>query len=51
MFKFAINDFINNISFAIDKIKVVEIVFDELFIFITMINKHNNIVFFLIMSI
>ena len=46
MFKFAINDFIKNINFVIDKVKIVEIVFNELFIFIITINKHNNIIFF-----
>ena len=46
MFKFTINDFIKNINFIIDKIKIVETAFNELFIFIIMINKHNNIIFF-----
>ena len=46
MFKFAINDFIKNINFAIDEIKVVEIVFNELFIFIITMSEHNNIIFF-----
>ena len=46
MFEFAINDFIKNINFAIDEIKIVEIVFDELFIFIIAINEYNNIFFF-----
>ena len=44
MFKFAINDFIKNINFAIDEIKVVEIVFNELFIFIIAMNEHNDII-------
>ena len=44
MFKFAINDLIKNINFAIDKIKVVEIVFNELFIFIIAMNEHNDII-------
>ena len=46
MFEFTINDFIKNINFAIDEIKVVEIVFNELFIFIIMINEYNDIIFF-----
>ena len=50
MFEFAINDFIKNINFAINEIKIVEIAFNELFIFIITINEYNNI-FFLITSI
>ena len=46
MFKFAINDLIKNINFAINEIKAVETAFNELFIFIIMINEHNNITFF-----
>ena len=46
MFKFAINDFIKNINFAIDEIKAVEIAFNELFVFIIAINKYNDIIFF-----
>ena len=46
MFKFTINDFIKNINFAMNKIKVVEIVFDKLFTFIITMNKYNNIIFF-----
>ena len=48
MFKFAISGLIKNISFAIDKIKVIKIVFNELFIFIIIIaiNKYNDIIFF-----
>ena len=46
IFKFAINDFIKNINFIINKIKIVKIVFNELFIFVITINKHNNIIFF-----
>ena len=46
IFKFTINDLAKNINFAIDKIKIVEIVFDELFIFIIAINEYNNITFF-----
>ena len=46
MFKFAINGFVKNINFAIDEIKVVEIAFNELFIFIITMNEHNNIIFF-----
>ena len=45
MLKFAINDFIKNIHFAINEIKIVEIVFNELFIFIIAINKYNDIIF------
>ena len=45
-----INDFIKNINFAINEIKVVKIVFNELFIFIITINEHNDI-FFLITNI
>ena len=46
MLKFAINDFIKNINFAINEIKVVKIAFNELFIFIITINENNNIIFF-----
>ena len=46
MFGFAINDLIKNINFAINEIKIVEIAFNELFIFIITINKHNNIILF-----
>ena len=46
MLKLAINDFIKNINFAIDKIRVVEIVFNELFIFIIAISEHNDIILF-----
>ena len=46
IFKFVINDFIKNISFAINEIKIVEIVFNELFIFIIAINEYNDIIFF-----
>ena len=46
MFKFAINDFIKNINFVIDEIKIVEIIFNELFIFVIAMNKYNNIIFF-----
>ena len=46
VFEFTINDFIKNINFAINKIKIVEIVFNELFIFIIAINEYNNITFF-----
>ena len=46
MFKFAINDFIKNINFAINEIKNVEIVFNKLFIFIIAMSEHNNIIFF-----
>ena len=44
MFKFMINDFIKNISFAIDEIKTVETVFNKLFIFVIAINEHNDII-------
>ena len=46
MLEFTINDFIKNINFTINKIKIVEIVFNELFVFIIAINEHNNIIFF-----
>ena len=46
MFKFAINDLIKSINFAINKIKIVEIIFNELFIFIITINEYNNVIFF-----
>ena len=48
MFEFVINDFIKNVNFAIDKIKIVEIAFDKLFIFIIIItiNEYNDIFFF-----
>ena len=46
MFKFTISDFIKNINFAIDEIKIVKIVFNKFFIFIIAINKYNNIIFF-----
>ena len=39
MFKFTINDFIKNISFAINKIKVIEIVFNKLFIFVIIVES------------
>ena len=45
MFEFAINDLIKNINFAIDKVKIVKIVFNELFIFIITMNEYNNIIF------
>ena len=45
MFEFAINDLIKK-NFVIDEIKVVEIVFNELFIFIIAMSEHNNIIFF-----
>ena len=48
IFKFTINDLIKNISFAIDEIKVVEIAFNELFVFVIVIvmSEHNDIIFF-----
>ena len=46
MFEFAINDFAKNINFAINEIKIVEIVFNELFVFIIAMSEHNNITFF-----
>ena len=45
MFEFAARDFIKNISFAIDKIRIVGIVFNKLFVFIIMISEYNNIFF------
>ena len=46
MFKFTINDFTKNTNFAINEIKIVEIVFNELFVFIITISEHNNIILF-----
>ena len=46
MLDFAINDFIKNINFAINEIKIIKIAFNKLFIFIILINEHNNIIFF-----
>ena len=46
MFKFAISGFIRNISFAINGIKIVEIAFNELFIFVIAVSEHNDIIFF-----
>ena len=52
MFKFTINGFAKNTNFAIDEIKIVEIAFNELFVFIITINKYNTLIsFFLIASI
>ena len=45
MLKFAINDFIKNINFAIHKIKIIEIVFNKLFIFIITMSEHNDVIF------
>ena len=44
MFEFAINGLVKNINFAINEIKIVEIVFNELFIFIIAINEYNDII-------
>ena len=49
MFKFTINDFIKNINFAINEIKIVEIAFNKLFISIITISEYNF--FFLIANI
>ena len=46
MFEFMINDFTKNISFAINEIEIVEIVFNKLFIFIITMSEYNNIIFF-----
>ena len=46
MFKFTINDFIKSINFAINEIKVVEIVFNELFVFVITMSEHSDIIFF-----
>ena len=46
MFKLAINDFTKNTNFAINEIRAVEIVFNELFTFIITMSEHNNIIFF-----
>ena len=45
MFKFTINDFIKNINFAINEIKIVEIAFNKLFISIITISEYNNFFF------
>ena len=46
IFEFAINDLIKNISFVINEIKIVKIVFDKLLVFVIAINKYNNIILF-----
>ena len=46
MFKFTISDLIKNINFAINEIKIVKVVFNELFISIITMNKYNNIIIF-----
>ena len=46
MLKFTINDFIKSIRFAIDEIRIVEIAFNKLFIFIITISEHNDIILF-----
>ena len=46
MLKFAINGFIKNINFRINKIKIIEIVFNKLFIFVIAMSEYNNIIFF-----
>ena len=46
MFKFAINDLIKNINFAINEIKIIEIAFNKLFIFVITMSEYNNIIFF-----
>ena len=46
MFEFAISDIIKNISFAINEIEIVEIVFNELFILNIIMNEYNDIIFF-----
>ena len=46
MFEFTINGFIKNINFMIDEIKIVEIVFNELFVFIIAMSEYNNIILF-----
>ena len=46
IFKFAINDLIKSINFVINEIKIVEIAFKRLFIFIITMSEHNNIIFF-----
>ena len=46
MFEFAINDLIKNISFAINKIKIVKTAFNELFIFVIAMSEHNDITLF-----
>ena len=46
MFEFAINGFIKNINFMINKVRIIKTAFNELFIFIIAINEYNNIIFF-----
>ena len=46
MFEFTINDFIKNINFAIDEIKIVKIIFNKLFIFIIAMSEYNDIILF-----
>ena len=46
MFKFAISDFIKHINVAIDEIKIVEIIFNEFFIFIIAMSEYNDIILF-----
>ena len=46
MLEFTINDLIKNISFAIDEVRAVEIVFNELFIFVIVMDEHNDIILF-----
>ena len=46
MFEFMINDLIKNINFAINEIKAVKIVFNELFVFIIAMSEYNDIILF-----
>ena len=46
IFEFTISDLIRSISFAIDEIEIVEIVFNELFIFIIAMSEHNDVILF-----
>ena len=46
IFKFMISDLIKNISLAINEIKIIEIVFNELFVFVIVMSEHNDIILF-----
>ena len=46
MFEFAISGFIKSISFAINEIKIVEIAFNGLFVFIIAVSEYNDVIFF-----
>ena len=46
MFEFAINDLIESTNFAINEIKIIKIVFNELFIFVITMSEYNDVIFF-----